>query len=38
MNSIKAKLTATILVLFIISLGALGGLNYWRARGVIAGL
>jgi len=32
MTSLQAKLTAIILTIFIVSLGALGGLNYWQAN------
>ena len=35
MKSIQTKLTVTILVIFLVSLGALGGLNYWKARSII---
>ncbi len=35
MKSIQTKLTVTILVIFLVSLGALGGLNYWKARNII---
>lgn len=30
------KLTVTILVIFLVALGALGGLNYWKAREIIS--
>ncbi|MDR3565818.1 MAG: methyl-accepting chemotaxis protein, partial [Negativicutes bacterium] len=32
MKSLQTKLTVIILVIFLISLSALGGLNYWKAR------
>ena len=35
MKSIQAKLTITILAIFLVALGALGGLNYWKARTII---
>lgn len=35
MKSIQIKLTVTILLIFLIALGALGGLNYWKARSII---
>ena len=35
MKSIQAKLTASILVIFLVALGVLGGLNYWKARSII---
>lgn len=35
MKSIQSKLTITILVIFLASLGTLGGLNYWKAREII---
>ncbi|MBP2650811.1 MAG: mcpA 6 [Firmicutes bacterium] len=35
MKSIQAKLTVTILVIFCVALGTLGGLNYWKARNII---
>ncbi|HWQ62321.1 MAG TPA: cache domain-containing protein, partial [Negativicutes bacterium] len=35
MKSIQTKLTVTILVIFLVALGALGGLNYWKARDII---
>ncbi len=36
MKSLQTKLMVTILVIFIVSLGALGGLNYWKARQIIS--
>ncbi|BBB90170.1 MAG TPA: methyl-accepting chemotaxis protein [Methylomusa anaerophila] len=36
MKSIQMKLTVTILVIFLVALGALGGLNYWKAREIIS--
>ena len=35
MKSIQMRLTVTILVIFFIALGVLGGLNYWKARSLI---
>ena len=35
MQSIQAKLTVAILVIFLVALSALGGLNYWKARSII---
>lgn len=35
MRSIQTKLTVAILTIFLISLSALGGLNYWKARNII---
>lgn len=35
MKSIQVKLTAIILAIFLVSLGALGGLNYWKAREIV---
>ncbi|MDR3565111.1 MAG: methyl-accepting chemotaxis protein [Negativicutes bacterium] len=35
MRSIQAKLTITILIIFFIAMSVLGGLNYWKARGII---
>lgn len=35
MKSIQTKLTVTILIIFLVSLSALGGLNYWKARQII---
>ena len=35
MKSIQTRLTVTILAIFLVALGALGGLNYWRARSII---
>ena len=37
MRSIQAKLTSTILIIFLVAMGTLGGLNYWRARSIITG-
>jgi len=34
-KSLQAKLTVTILVIFLLALGVLGGLNYWKARAII---
>jgi len=34
-KSIQTKLTVTILVIFLVALGTLGGLNYWKARSII---
>jgi methyl-accepting chemotaxis protein len=34
-KTIQFKLTVTILVIFLLSLGTLGGLNYWKAREII---
>ncbi len=31
MSSLQAKLTAIILAIFLVAMGALGGLNYWQA-------
>ncbi|MBM7868291.1 HAMP domain-containing protein [Heliobacterium gestii] len=36
MGSIQKKLITTVLVMFLISLSALGGLNYWEAKQVIS--
>ncbi len=36
MRSIQAKLTVTILVFFLVAMGILGGLNYWKARDTIS--
>lgn len=36
MKSIQTKLTVTILIIFLVSLSALGGLNYWKARSIIS--
>ncbi|KYZ78159.1 hypothetical protein AXX12_01030 [Anaerosporomusa subterranea] len=36
MKSIRAKLTVTILIIFLLSMSALGGLNYWKARDIIS--
>ncbi|MDR3563366.1 MAG: methyl-accepting chemotaxis protein [Negativicutes bacterium] len=35
MKSLQTKLTVIILAIFLVSLGALGGLNYWKARQII---
>ena len=35
MKSIQTKLTVTILIIFLLALGALGGLNYWKAQGIV---
>ncbi len=35
MKSIQTKLTVTILVIFVIAMGVLGGLNYWKAHEII---
>jgi hypothetical protein len=35
LRSIQAKLTATILAIFLIALSSLGGLNYWKAREIL---
>ncbi|HWQ61796.1 MAG TPA: hypothetical protein VN521_05760 [Negativicutes bacterium] len=35
MKRIPTKLTVTILAIFLVALGALGGLNYWKARDII---
>lgn len=35
MRSIQAKLIVVILSIFLVSMSILGGLNYWRARGII---
>jgi len=35
MRSIQTKLIVVILSIFLVSMSILGGLNYWRARGVI---
>ncbi|SDE88997.1 methyl-accepting chemotaxis protein [Sporomusa acidovorans] len=32
MKSIKAKLTVTVIILFVIALGLLAGLNYWQTK------
>jgi methyl-accepting chemotaxis protein len=34
-RSIQTKLTITILLIFSLALGALGGLNYWKARQIV---
>jgi len=36
-KSLQTKLTVIILVIFLASLGTLGGLNYWKAREIISG-
>ncbi|MCE5286089.1 MAG: methyl-accepting chemotaxis protein [Pelosinus sp.] len=35
MKSIQTKLTVTILLIFLVAMGVLGGLNYWKARSII---
>ena len=35
MKSIQTKLTLTILIIFVMAMGTLGGLNYWKARDII---
>jgi methyl-accepting chemotaxis protein len=35
MKSLQTKLTVVILVIFLVALGALGGLNYWKARDIV---
>ena len=35
MKSIQAKLTVTILILFLVAMSTLGSLNYWKARNII---
>jgi len=35
MKSLQTKLMVTILIIVFVSLGALGGLNYWKARDII---
>ncbi len=35
MKSIQTRLTVSILAIFLIALGALGGLNYWKARDLV---
>ena len=35
MKTIQMKLTATILAIFVVALATLGGLNYWKARGLV---
>ncbi|MBP2650861.1 MAG: mcpA 6 [Firmicutes bacterium] len=35
MKTIQAKLTVTILVIFLVALSTLGGLNYWKARAIV---
>ena len=35
MKSIQLKLTVTMLAIFLVSLGMMGGLNYWKARSII---
>jgi methyl-accepting chemotaxis protein len=35
MKSIQTRLTVVILLIFLIALGAMGGLNYWKAREII---
>jgi len=36
MKSIQTKLTVTILIIFVLAMGTLGGLNYWKARQIIS--
>jgi len=36
MKSIQTKLTVIILFIFIVSMGTLGGLNYWKARQMLS--
>ncbi len=36
MRSLQTKLTVVILTIFLVALGALGGLNYWKAREIIS--
>ena len=38
MTSVQAKLTATILIIFLVAMLTLGGLNYWKARDAVNGL
>jgi len=35
MNSIQTKLAVTILAIVLVALSMLGGLNYWKVRGII---
>lgn len=35
MKSIQTKLTLTVLIIFSVALSMLGGINYWKARGII---
>lgn len=35
MKSLQTKLTVIVLAIFLVALGALGGLNYWKARDII---
>ncbi len=35
MRSIQTKLTVFILLIFLVAMGTLGGLNYWKARSII---
>ena len=35
MRSIQTKLTVIMLAIFVIALGTLGGLNYWKARDIV---
>jgi methyl-accepting chemotaxis protein len=35
MKSIQAKLTVTIVLIFLIAMGVLGGINYWKARAIV---
>ena len=34
-KSIQTKLTITVLTIFLVALSVLGGINYWKARGII---
>lgn len=36
MRSIQTRLIVTILIIFLVALGTLGGLNYWKARDIIS--
>ncbi|WP_245867754.1 Methyl-accepting chemotaxis protein McpA [Sporomusa silvacetica DSM 10669] len=36
MKSIQTKLTVIILLIFIVAMGTLGGLNYWKARQMLS--
>ncbi len=35
MKSIQTKLTVTIIAIFLVALGVLGGLNFWKARAIL---
>jgi len=35
MKSIQAKLTVTILAIFLVAMSILGGINYWKARTIV---